>query len=322
MKIAVSLNEKILEYSRILDRNIAASDHLNSLFAKKVPYSGKPAAKQLDPLTYSKNPYFSLIKGLRFEQGHSRLKEGTYQKKELFLADETYGDPKDHYLEVNPLGYFAEPFPFPELQKKAETWMSLIPHEMASMTAPIASAHGKVLTLGLGLGYFAFMVSEKAEVTSVDVIENDPEIIAIFNEKLLPLFPHKSKIHILEEDALLFAAKRHPVYDTVFVDLYHTEEDGLPLYLALKPLQKNLLAPKGHCDYWIERSLLAGLRRYAIALLDEERQGSSDEDYPASDDPEAEIFRKLHFAAKKVVLSTSSDLDLFLSDQSLSQIVG
>jgi len=239
MKIAVSLNEKILEYSRILDRNIAASDHLNSLFAKKVPYSGKPAAKQLDPLTYSKNPYFSLIKGLRFEQGHSRLKEGTYQKKELFLADETYGDPKDHYLEVNPLGYFAEPFPFPELQKKAETWMSLIPHEMASMTAPIASAHGKVLTLGLGLGYFAFMVSEKAEVTSVDVIENDPEIIAIFNEKLLPLFPHKSKIHILEEDALLFAAKRNPVYDTVFVDLYHTEEDGLPLYLALKPLQKN-----------------------------------------------------------------------------------
>jgi hypothetical protein len=245
MKIDKSLIPSVKALVSVLDSNIEASDKLNRLFFKKVPYNSNIKAQKEDPSLYRNDPYFSLISGIHGEIGHTRLKDGVYQKHELFLRDETFGDPNAHYREVNPLGYFEAPFSFPELEKKAQIWMSLIPHEINTMKEPIAAAHGHVLTLGLGLGYYAFRVSEKPDVISVDVLDLDPEVIALFKEKLLPLFPHKEKIHIIEGDAIAYSKSKHP-YDFVFVDLYHNEEDGLPLYLELKPFEQNLLDCHAH----------------------------------------------------------------------------
>ena len=55
------------------------------------------------------------------------------------------------------------------------------------MKLPVERAKGKVLTFGLGLGYFAYMCSLKEEVESVTVVEKDKSVIKLFNEIILPL---------------------------------------------------------------------------------------------------------------------------------------
>jgi len=317
MIINPSLRSTIHQYADVLSENQHNADDLNRSFYKKARFvDGLPATKA-QPSLYQGNPYFRLLNGLRGRIEDCELKEGFYHKGELFLFNETYGDPGSQYREVNPLGYFVEGFSYPKLDEQGATWMSLIPHEINTMAPSIGKAVGKVLTMGLGLGYYAFMASEKTGVESVDVIENDPKVIALFTKHLLPLFPHPEKIKIIPTDAIEFARLPPHDYDYAFVDLYRTEEDGLPLYLALKPLEINLVKPSGTVSFWIERTLTASLRRYLIALLDEEMGGTTDRDYRANEDFSDLIFAKIHFLLKQKRLETPDDVQSLLGDESL-----
>lgn len=78
------------------------------------------------------------------------------------------------------------------------------PSEIETMRAPIEEATGRVVTFGLGLGYFAYMVSEKPDVTSLDIVERSEEAIALFERNILPQFPNKEKIRIIRSDAFGF----------------------------------------------------------------------------------------------------------------------
>jgi hypothetical protein len=138
--------------------------------------------------------------------------------------------------------------------------MSVKPNEVETMKAPLASSHGKVLTLGLGMGYFTFHASQKANVDSVTVVERDPDVISLFKEHILPQFPNKEKIRIIQADAFVYMEKELPQtrFDYFFADLWHDPSDGLPLYLRLRRMQKQLGGTDW--DYWIEPSLLSSLR--------------------------------------------------------------
>ena len=183
---------------------------------------------KLNANIYERTPYYKLLKKVNLKQKDVTLVHPAYYPYEAFLMDETHVDSKGR--EIMPLGYFDRSFSFPALTKGKRTWMSLIPHEILTMSPSIKKAHGKVATLGLGLGYFAFAVAEKKEVTSVDVIEFDPNVIALFKEKLLPLFPNKKKINIIKGDAIAYLKKDRSHYDYIFADLWHREDDALPLY--------------------------------------------------------------------------------------------
>lgn len=86
--------------------------------------------------------------------------------------------------------------------------MSVVLSEIESMKEPLERAAGKVITYGLGLGYYTFMASEKEDVESVTVVELNPHMISLFKKKLLPHFPHKEKVHIIEGDALVYIKSR------------------------------------------------------------------------------------------------------------------
>ena len=58
----------------------------------------------------------------------------------------------------------------------------------------LKKAHGRVLTFGLGLGYFTYHAAENPEVESVTVVDISPDVIALFKEQILPQFPHKEKV--------------------------------------------------------------------------------------------------------------------------------
>ena len=157
------------------------------------------------------------------------------------------------------LGFFREPFLYPAVLENGREWMTLLPVEQVTMKEPIRRARGRVLTLGLGLGYFAFHAAEKENVESVTVVERSPDVIRLFREALLPHFPHGEKIRIVEDDAFRFAEERATpdAFDFVFSDIWHDAGDGRDAYLRLL----RIFRERAEMDlaFWLEDTILCYL---------------------------------------------------------------
>ena len=212
----------------------------------------------LDTAVFTNDPYYQTIRITPQKKGRWELRNSHYEPFEPFVC----GHPTvtSDYREIFQIGYFKKRFSFPAVLEDGIEWMTITPNEIATMQEPIREAHGNVLTLGLGLGYFAFMTSEKEEVTSVTVIEKDASVIELFQEYILPQFQNTSKIKIINDDAFSYLENeaRDGQYDYLFADLWHDQSDGLPLYLRLRKLEKCF--PHTAFSYWIEPTILTSLR--------------------------------------------------------------
>ena len=226
--------------------------------------------KKLNPSDYINNSYVKAIKKTG-RKGKYALKFIDYAPYQLFA----YDDIKiNGYKEYSQIGYFDHKFSYLALTEGSNIWMSLNPNEIETMKPYISKAKGNVLVLGLGMGYVPFMLSLKNCVKSITIIEKDQEIINLFNELIYPSFVNKEKIKIIKGDAIEFARKsqKEGTYDYIFADLWHDPEDGLPLFVALKQINKNI-------DCWLEVSMYALLRRCMVTLLEEQLNGLKEEDY-------------------------------------------
>ena len=211
--------------------------------------------KRLDVSVYRNDPYYKNVKieGIRIGDRHTGTK--TYKPYELFVYNDLLRLPDGRILPQ--VGYFEEEFSYPVIYQNNREWMLITPNEIETMKNPVAEAHGKVLTYGLGLGYYAYMVSEKPEVESVTVIECDDDAINLFKHHILPQFPNATKIKIIKCDAFKFAlSDKATAYDCVFADIWHDPSDGLEPYVFLKALEK----PGVRYSYWIENTLKCYLK--------------------------------------------------------------
>jgi hypothetical protein len=112
------------------------------------------------------------------------------------------------------------------------------------------------------------MVSQKPEVTHVTVVERDPSVISLFEEFILPQFPNRGKITVVEADAYAYAeAMGEKRFDCAYVDIWHDVLDGVNMYLRMKRLEH--LSPGTRFLYWIEPSMLAWLRGMALMEIAE-----------------------------------------------------
>lgn len=278
---------------------------------------GLDEIKALDAKEFGENPYYKRICSKidrKIKNGDWTLSLKSYQPYQVFVYDEVKPSMNDPRFFYSPLGFFARGFAYPALDKKGTTYMSLIPHEINTMAEPIAKAKGKVLTLGLGMGYFAFMASQKDDVSKVTVLERDPSVIALFRSVFLPLFDHSEKIEIIRIDDALDYEPKEP-YDYAFADLHHDAVDGLPLYIKL---MKRTFAKE--TDVWIEKAILTYFRRHLIALIEEEANGYGDEDYQNPQNESEKILSRLHFHLKNYEVSNREELDVLLSDATLRKI--
>ena len=187
--------------------------------------------------------------------------------------------------------------------------MSLNPNEIETMKPYISKARGNVLVLGLGMGYVPFMLSLKNCVKSITIVERDQEIINLFNELIYPSFPNKEKIKIIKGDAIEYTRKiqKQGICDYVFADLWHSPEDGLPLFVELKKINKDI-------DCWLEVSMYALLRRCMITLLEEQLNGLKEEDYQFARTYTDKVINAFYQKTKNLSLER---LDGLLSDNSL-----
>ncbi|MBQ1716647.1 MAG: hypothetical protein II025_01980, partial [Ruminococcus sp.] len=115
-------------------------------------------------------------------------------------------------------------------------------------------AHGKVLTYGLGLGYFAYLAALKPDVERVTAVELDADVIRLFCENVLPQMQCRDKIEVVQADAFEFAEKNLPGdFDFVFTDIWHDPSDGVEPYLRMKKIEEK--TPSVRFSYWIEDTL-------------------------------------------------------------------
>lgn len=230
-------------YRRLLVSHMGVTDKtlLDEYFPRLV--------EKLEAGVYRANPYYKNISFSEKSLSGWRIGRGEYASYELFVCDDFILDGEKL---LPSLGYFSEAFDFPAVYENGVLWMSVTPNEINTMKAPIAAAHGKVLTFGLGLGYYAYMCSRKRETQSVTVVEREENVIRLFNEHILPQFEHGEKIEIVKADAYEFLdSMRDGEYDTAFVDIYHDAGDGREVYLKFKERSFT----RTRFDYWIENTI-------------------------------------------------------------------
>jgi len=235
----------------------------------------RPAVRVLDPCRYTENKYYKNIKIKDVTDGSWELRLESYPAyRGVVCGDVIIGE---DFSEIVPLGFFTEPFHFPAVLEGGNEWMTLTPVDLDTCEDAISEAHGKVITFGLGLGYYAYMVSEKDNVSSVTVIERSAEVIRLFKKHILPQFSHPEKIEIICEDAFLYAEEKMPKesYDYAFVDTWRDASDGAPMYAKMKALEH--LSPQTQFSYWIENFLVSRRRAECFGeLCDKLDSGAAD----------------------------------------------
>ncbi|MBQ7363779.1 MAG: hypothetical protein IJW48_04960 [Clostridia bacterium] len=217
-----------------------------------------PSVRLLDAERYTSDPYYKNIRIESVKDGAWELRLERYPAYRAMIA----GDMEIHdgFREVPPLGFFTEDFYFPAVLEDGNEWMTLTPVDLDTSREAIERAHGRVVTFGLGLGYYAYMVSRKSDVESITVIERSPEVIELFKKHVLPQFERADKVRIICADAFEYAEHECPKegYDVAFVDTWRDASDGAPMYKRMKALEH--LSPKTEFLYWIENFLISRIR--------------------------------------------------------------
>lgn len=218
-----------------------------------------PMINELDVADFIHNPYYEKIKIPEAKLGRWELRKECVKAGEAFVCRDFIVT--DDGRLIPQLGFFAEEFSFPAVLQDGREWMTLMPNETVTTKPAIDASHGRVLTYGLGLGYFTFMASEKDEVESVTVVELSPDVIKLFETHILPQFPHREKIKVVCSDAFDYAEKTAPRenYDFIFADFWHDAGDGRDLYLKMKEYEK--FSPKSEYAYWLEDTINCYLER-------------------------------------------------------------
>ncbi|WP_231889820.1 hypothetical protein [Oceanobacillus sp. Castelsardo] len=212
---------------------------------------------KLDPAEYYNNPYYKNIKIPTMKIGNSELKYEKYKPFEGFVCNDIIQTEKGR--QIPQIGFFNTEFKFPAILEKDRIWMTITPNEIETMKEAVEGAFGNVLTYGLGLGYYPYMISEKDNVESITIVESNQDVINLFKNYILPQFKNTEKVKIIQVDAFEYAQKHMPYenYDFVFTDLWHDVSDGMDMYLKMKEYEH--LCPNTVFSYWIEKSILCYL---------------------------------------------------------------
>ncbi len=217
-----------------------------------------PSVRLLDPARYLNDPYYRNIRFPDVKDGDWELRNDLFRAFRPFIRDDVR--PDSRLRELPPLSYFAEDFPYPVVLENGREWMLVTPNEIETIRPAVSSARGRVVTFGLGLGYFPFMASGKEDVGKVVIVEKDPAVIRLFRQYILPQFPHPEKIELINDDAFLYLEKsmRPGSFDFAYADIWHDAGDGIPLYLRFNKYEERF--PGTEFQYWIEETMLSYLR--------------------------------------------------------------
>lgn len=262
-KCSDNMSLRQLEYS--LDSNLGGLELteknfnlIKDIYAKM----GKPS----NNLTYDvtkllNNPYYANIKLSKINSNRFKYDSCKLYKNHFYTVG--FEKPVDSYLSTHiDMAFISQDITIPMLKEGDDIWMSITPSETDSMSEQIREAKKNVLTFGLGMGYYQYMVALKSTVTSVTIVEKDIEVINLFKEHVLPQFGDISnKINIIRGDLFDYWNKDFlNKFDYVFVDVWKGPSDGLEIVTKMF----NQYLYKGSLGIWIEHTLYYP---YRLAML-------------------------------------------------------
>ena len=224
-----------------------------------------PMVHELDPAVFEADPYYKNIKIEGKRLGRWELTTMKLAPCEAFVCRDFVVTERGELIPQ--LGYFMREFSYPAVLEGGREWMTLMPNETVTTLPSVKRAHGRVLTYGLGLGYFAYMCSVKDDVSSVTVIERSEEAAELFRSLILPQFSRPDKIELIVSDAVEYAERRAPQlgYDFIFADIWHDAGDGRELYHKFKSFEP-LYPGETEFSYWLEDTILCYEDRTLWAL--------------------------------------------------------
>jgi hypothetical protein len=228
---------------------------------KAMVTSGKVLHKE----DFSDNAY---LKNIHFENQRFGQFEVSHVSTEKYEMICSMSEKKIDGVIIPQIGIFDGSIEFPQVKKNGKEWMCVEPYEIFTVEQPIKNASGKVLTLGCGLGYYAYMVSEKDNVDSVTIIERDPDVIELFTTHILPQFPHKEKITILQADEVEYMKNLEDArFDCCFADTWGGDNDVVS-YVRLKNICRKFTQTR--MDYWNEDFMIEIIMSYVYFIITEE----------------------------------------------------
>ena len=213
-------------------------------------------AKKLNADEFRSDPYLKNVTVPEVKEGDILLTTSEYERGEIFQ----YEMPDLTARTVTPsLGFFSEKVSFPAIYEGDVPWVSVCPSEISSMAEGIKKAHGRVLVLGLGLGYYLCRIAAKETVSRITVVELDERIVKIVKEHLLPQFPGREKITVVHADALDYLKTvKDGDFDYCYADIWEGVTDGAAFYRQIEPHEKRLTGTE--FDYWIKEQILSYLK--------------------------------------------------------------
>lgn len=201
---------------------------------------------------WEKSPYHANVSLDLIKDEHFSFETIKTAGRELFNADAIVKDPARMLNDSMVLRAMDRNFDAIYLYQDDEDWMVDAPSEAATNNRPAEHAHGKVLTFGLGIGYFIYMAMNNPKVTEITVVEKSAEVIAMFERFLLPQFPDSVPLHFIHGDAFDYFNKEFiSDFDYVYTDIWKSSSDGLKI---IEKLLHQYIPPFAKCDFWIEDS--------------------------------------------------------------------
>lgn len=209
-------------------------------------------SRKMSASSFREDPYLKHIKIRDQKIDSVFLTTAFYEKGEFFQY--AMPDLSDRIV-VPKIGFFPRKVVFPAVYEGNVPWVSVCPSEISSMSPDVDSAFGRVMVLGLGLGYYPYRLGENKKVESITVVEKNPHIISLFREQILPQFPHKKKIRVVQADAFDFLAEtENGAFDFCYADIWEGWVDGAAAYEKILPHERRLW----DCTfrYWIGDEIL------------------------------------------------------------------
>lgn len=209
-------------------------------------------ARKLDASAFRQDSYLAHIRAPEKKIGRFQLKNVSYQRGEILQ----YAMPDlSAPITVPRLGFFSEEVTFPAVYEGEMPWVSVCPSEISSMSPDVMRAHGRVLVLGLGLGWYPYRISLLPSVKSVTVVELSGEVIRLFRDHLLPQFEQGEKLHLVQADAFDYLEQLKPgQFDFCYADIWESQTDGADAYKRIQPFERRL--PGTEFAYWIREQIL------------------------------------------------------------------
>ena len=174
---------------------------------------------------FNKNPYVVNVVNKVLENKEFSYEEITFVKNVLFNLDSIVDDPNRECKDYMRLRMLDKDLNTIILKENGIEWMMAAPSESVTNDPYAKKAHGKVVTFGLGIGYFVYHALLNEKVSEITVIEKSKEVINLFR-KIEKYFPKRIPINIIEGDAFDYFNESYLCdFDYIYVDIYQNNKD-------------------------------------------------------------------------------------------------